>query len=223
MRPFIRAVLLALLSASAAPLGAQAAGPASASARPESVYVEVRNERDVPVTVYLKFGLFDRRLGEVAPGRSATLAVPDWATRDRSTLRLLVYAEGDAADLGTKAFVVQSPGRLELVIPARGWTPQSPEDTMTAVLAAEEVEATTITVENPRDRAVTVYAEHGDFDVRLGRVPAGGHATLRMPKAVVGHDRSVRIFVHPDGGTDLASSLLRVKRGEHLGLRVPKS
>ena len=223
MRPFIRTVLLALLCASAAPLGAPAGGATPAGARPESVYVEVQNERDVPVTVYVQYGLFDRRLGEVAAGQSATLAVPEWATRDRATLRLLVYAAGDAADLGSKAFVVQSPGRLALVIPARGWTPPAPEDTMTAVLATEEVEATTITVENPRDRAVTVYAEHGQFDVRLGRVPAGGRATLKMPKAVVGRDRSVRIFVHPDGGTDLASSLLRVKRGEHLGLRVPKT
>jgi hypothetical protein len=92
---------------------------------------------------------------------------------------------------------------------------------MPAGIPPEELADATLTVENPRGVAVTVFAEQGDFDVRLGQVPAHGRVTLRFPKSVADVVDSMRIFVHPDGGVDLASETLHVKRGEHLGLRVP--
>jgi hypothetical protein len=58
--------------------------------------------------------------------------------------------------------------------------------------------------------------------VRLGRVPARARATLRFPKYVVDRDRSLRIFVTPDGGTDMNTSSMHLRKGEHLALRVPK-
>lgn len=218
MRSTIAALLA--LGAIASPLAAQSGGT-SAATRAESVYVDIQNERPVPITVYLKSGRFDRRLVEVPARTTRMLTLPSWAVSGRNDVALLVHAEGQS-DLGFRTFIVRSGDRLSLQIPATGMLPSTPDDTMTAPLTPEELESTTITVDNPHDRAVTVYAEQGMYDVRLGIVPPRERATLRFPKSVVGRDRAVRIFVHPEGGTDLSSSLLRIRKGEHLGLKVPK-
>lgn len=202
----------------AGPLGAQAT---TAAARAESVYVEVNNERDARVTVYLRTGNFDRRLAVVPARETRMVLVPDWAVSGRSNVRLVLTPEGEV-DIGMRTFVVQSGNRMSITVPAHGALAPEPTDTMMAALTPEELEETTITVDNPRGRAVTVFAEQGQYDVRLGRVPARERATLRFPKYVVQRDRSVRVFVTPDGGTDMSTSLLRLKKGEHLALRVPR-
>lgn len=183
--------------------------------------VMVRNQRKAPVTVYLDYGPFDRRLGVVKALGNDTLRLPEYAVRGRLQVRLFAHPDGEAADLATQALALRSPARLVLVIPEWGKMPPAPEDTMMAVLPPEELEEATITIDNARSRAVTVFAQHPPFDVRLGRVDAGGRATLRFPKSVVGPGRAVSIIVHPDGGRDLASQLMQIKPGAHLGLRVP--
>jgi hypothetical protein len=218
MRALRIALSLGLLT-SAGSLGAQAAG-GGAPPR-DSVYVEVINERAARVTVYLRTGTFDRRLAVVPARETLMLPVPDWAVAGRSNVRLVLTPEGDV-DIGMRTFVVQSGNRMTITVPAHGSLPPEPADTMMAALTPEELEETTITVENPRNRAVTVFAEQGRYDVRLGRVPAGERATLRFPKYVVDRDRSLRIFVSPDGGTDMNTALMRLKKGEHLSLRVPQ-
>jgi hypothetical protein len=218
----MRALRIALslgLLASAGSLGAQAGGGGSPPR--DSVYVEVNNERDARVTVYLRTGTFDRRIAVVPARETRMVLVPDWAVSGRSNVRLVLTPEGDV-DLGMRTFVVQSGNRMSITVPAHGALPPEPADTMMAALTPEELEETTITVDNPRNRAVTVFAEQGQYDVRLGRVPARERATLRFPKYVVDRDRSLRIFVTPDGGTDMSTALLRLKKGEHLALKVPQ-
>lgn len=185
--------------------------------------VTVRNQRTTPATVFLEHGQFDRRLGVVAPGATATLPVllPGWAVRGRAEVRLFAHVEGDAGDLTTQRFALSSPARLAMTIPSYGDMVSPPEQRMTEVIPPEQLAEATITVDNPRDQAVTVYAERGSYDVRLGRVPARGRATLSFPTSVVFPDESIEIFVHPDGGRDLASQRFQVARGKHLGLRVP--
>jgi hypothetical protein len=183
--------------------------------------VTVHNQRNVPVTVYVEFGQFDRRLGVVQPYDAATLRLPAWAVRGRARVQLFVHPEGEADDLGTQQFALRPPGRLALVVPPRGRMPAASADTMMAIIPAEDLAEATLTVDNPRDRPVTVYAEHGTIDVRLGQVPARGRATLRFPRSVVLPNESIRIFIHPTGGRDLSSELLKIQRGEHLALRVP--
>ena len=196
--------------------------PAPRQVAQQGVVVDVQNERNVPVTVFIKAGPFDRRLAVVPARQTRQVALPDWATKDQRAVKLVIHAEGDVEDVGTRIYSVRSAGHLSVIVPAKGRMPVLPEDTMSAVLSREELAGTTITVENPRNRAVTVYAEHHPFDYRLGRVAPGGKATFQLPRATVGPDRAVKIFLHPDGGTDLASEKLYVKKGEHLGLRVPK-
>jgi hypothetical protein len=99
--------------------------------------------------------------------------------------------------------------------------PKPPTDGMTATIPPEELADATLTVQNPRAKPVTVFAEQGSsIDVRLGQAPAHGRATLRFPKSVV-RGEEVRVFVHPEGGFDLSAQTLHVHPGEHLGLGVP--
>lgn len=214
------ALCLALLGV-AGPLGAQAGVQPRAVAATDSVYVEVQNERDARVTVYLRTGNFDRRLAVVPARETRMLTLPEWAVQGRERVQLVLTPEGDV-DIGMRTFVVQSGNRMSITVPAHGTIPPEPGDTLMAVLTPDELEESTITVDNPRNKAVTIFAEQGQYDVRLGRVPAGERATLKIPKYVVDRDRSVRIFVTPDGGTDMATSLMRLRKGEHLALRVPK-
>jgi hypothetical protein len=183
--------------------------------------VTVQNNRPVPVTVYMEYGAFDRRLGIVPGQRTATLPLPAWAVNDRQSIQLFVHPEGEADDLATQEFSLTPPARLGMLVPATGSVAQTPTHTMRAVIPPEELADATLTVDNPRDRMVTVFAEHGAFDVRLGQVPAHSRVTLPFPKSVVGSDESIQIFVHPDRGVDLASATMQLRQGQHLGLRVP--
>ncbi|AHG92595.1 hypothetical protein J421_5060 (plasmid) [Gemmatirosa kalamazoonensis] len=92
---------------------------------------------------------------------------------------------------------------------------------MVAVIPPDALFEATLTVDNPRGVPVTVFAEPGTYDVRLGQVPACSRLTLRFPQSVVLPNSSLRVFVHPEGGPDLSSQLLKVAPGEHLALRVP--
>lgn len=184
--------------------------------------VTVQNNRGVPVTVYLEHGPFDRRLGVVQPFDMKALSLPGWAVRGRLRVQLFVHPEGEANDLSTQVFSLEPPARIAMVVPPRGGMP-TPPDTMTEMIPPEEMANATLTVDNARDRRVIVYARQGRFDVRLGEVAAKGRATLRFPKAVLLPSDEIVLFVHPEGGFDLSSQTLRVKKGEHIGLRVPAS
>jgi hypothetical protein len=184
--------------------------------------VTVQNQRKVPVTVYLEVGAFDRRLGVVQPTDVATLPLPGWVVRGHPRVRLFVHPEGEARDLSTQVFSLRAPVRIAMVVPAWGEMPAS-VDTMTAVIPPEQLAEATVTVDNARAKAVTVFARQGRFDVRLGRVEAGGRATLRFPKSVILPGNGIELFVRPDGALDLSSQVLTIRRGQHIGLRVPAS
>jgi hypothetical protein len=183
--------------------------------------VTVQNDRKVPVTVYMEYGQFDRRLGTVPARQTGTVPLPAWAVKDHERIQLFVHPEGELEDLATQEFSLQPPAQLGMIVPPWGAMPQAPTDTMTAVIPPEELADATLTVDNPRDKPVTVFADQDPFDVRLGQVPAHSRVTLRFPKSVVFPDESIRIFVQPEGGFDLASETLQVRPAEHLGLRVP--
>lgn len=195
--------------------------PLLAAVTDSSTYVvTVQNDRSVPTTVYLEYGRFDRRLGVVPPMQTAILPLPAWALEGRTSIQLFAHPEGEE-DLATQEFTVKPSERLAMVVPARGDMSATSHSRMRAVIPPEELSDATVTVDNPRDKPVTVFAEQGEFDARLGVVPAKGRATLAFPKAVILPSESVKIFVHPDKGFDLASQMLEVRAGAHLGIRVP--
>jgi len=81
-------------------------------------------------------------------------------------------------------------------------------------------ESTTITVRNTRKEPVVVYLDRGEFDIRLGTVGAHGTRTLELP-SFLREGENVMVFVHPEGGTDLATPAFTVNKGKNLDILVP--
>lgn len=184
--------------------------------------VTVQNDRTVPVTVYLQTGVFDRRLGIAAPLATTTLPLPSWAANGRM-VRLFAHPEDEPQDLASENFRVSPPGRIGMEVPTRAAMHRvASTDTMTEFIPPEEVADATLTVDNQRDVPVTVFASAGLVDARLGEVPAKSRATLRFPKSVITPLSTVGIILHPQGGRDLGSDYMRVRAGDHLGLKVPQ-
>lgn len=183
--------------------------------------VTVQNHRSVPVTVYIEFGQFDRRLGTVDANANKSLALPRWALAGHSSVRLYVHPEGALKNLGTQQLSLKAPTHLALIVPATGDMPNAAKEAMMESIPEDALADATLTVDNPRDVPVTIFAQQQQFDVRLGVVPANGKATLRFPKSVIDAGSSLRLVVHPEGGRDLASTSMKVATGQHLGLKVP--
>lgn len=200
-----------------------AAAPATTNDRQAPLArIEVQNDRKVPVTVFIERGSFDVRVGVVGPLQTSTLALPDWIANQRAEVAIFVHPEG-GRDLVSEHLTVHSGALLGLHVPVGDFTvmPTPPADTMSAVLTSGELNATTLTVNNPLTTAVTVYIEQGTFDIRVGTVAPQSTATLRLPEWLIKEQQTLEFFVHPQGGQDLASSRLEVRPGAHLGLRVP--
>lgn len=184
--------------------------------------VTVENHRKVSVTMYLEAGTFDRRLGVIPAMATSTVPLPSWAVRGNARVRLFARPTNEVADLVSEEFTLKPPGRIAMVIPTRAeMQTVAPTDTMSAVIPPEELANATLTVDNPRNVPVTVYAESGTFDVRLGQVAPRSRLTLRFPKSVISPFGTVEIFLHPQNGIDLSSDALKVRPGDHLGIRVP--
>ncbi|MCA0374555.1 MAG: hypothetical protein LCH84_02730 [Gemmatimonadetes bacterium] len=177
----------------------------------------VQNDRAAAVTVYARVNGVDRRLGVVPAGAVSSLAIPAWAASG-TTLQVVARADGEDRDLVTQSLALRGARRVGLLVPPRGGL--ATNDSMLVKLNADELASTTLTVNNPRDKAVTVYAEQGTYSVRLGEVRAGEQTTLRVPKSLVSRENTIRVFVRPAGGLDLATQLINLKSGDHLGVRV---
>jgi hypothetical protein len=183
-------------------------------------FVTVQNHRKVPVWLYLEHGRFDHRLGKVPANDTLSMPLPASVVHGQATVRLFVHPEGEAADLSSELFTLPRAARLTLVVPS--WSEmQAPADTMSAVIPPDVLDDASVTVDNPRNRPVTVFIRHGKFDTRIGVVPAVSRATLRFPTWVVDYDRSITIFAQPLGGPDLATERMKVAKGQHVGLRIP--
>lgn len=217
MRANATAVLLCLM-AGTSPLAAQTHPHERPGA--QGVAVTVQNNRAVPVTVFLEYGVFDRRLGEVAARSTAALVIPAWVVDEHPTAELFVHPEGEL-DLSSQELDLRHGQRLGLVVPEHGDMMPSPaREEMRAVLPPEELHETTLTVQNDRAEEITVYVERGPFDVRLGRVAGHATATLTIPLSVVDTDETIDVFVHPEHGMDLEAQTVHLRKGEHAGLRV---
>ena len=180
--------------------------------------VIVQNDRSTPVAIFLEARGIDRRLGVVPAGAVATLQFPAWAVNDRSAVRLLARPEGAGFSVATPSFAVSGAVRIGLLVPPSAGVAST--DSVPVPLTAEERASTTITIHNPRNTPMTVFAEQGVRSVRLGEVPANTQATLSFPKDLIKRGDAIRVFVRPVGGTDLATRALRLKTGDHLAVEI---
>ncbi len=212
------AIALATLSTDAAAQQAQPPMrlPATRVIGDTMKLVSVQNDRATPVTVYLEAGGIDRRLGTVVAGGVATLQLPAWAVNGR-TVRLLARPEGAGFSLATPAFPVSGAVRVGLLVPPSGG---ASIDSVPVPLTAEERASTTITIDNPRNKPMTLFAEQGVRSVRLGEVPANTQATLSFPKDLITRGDAIRVFVRPAGGADVATRALNLKTGDHIAVEI---
>lgn len=179
--------------------------------------VTVQNDRATPVAVYLEAAGIDRRLGVVAAGDVATLPLPSWAVNGRSTVRLLARPEGAGTSVATPLFPLSGTVRVGLLVPPSGI---ASIDSVPVPLTAEERASTTITIDNPRNKPMIVFAEQGVRSVRLGEIPANTQATLSFPKELIKRGDAIRVFVRPVGAADVATRALNLKTGDHIAVDI---
>ncbi len=195
-----------------------AAAPARAQESKNATTVTVQNNYHEPVTVFVEYGPFDRRIGEVKALSEATLPLPPSILRQNGEIQVFVHlARG--GDQASQWFHAAPGEQIAMIVPTA--TPASNE--IVAPLPPEDLSKTTLTVINDRPRSVVIFAQEGDgpFEVRLGKVAAEDTATLRFPRSVVRNDQTVQIDVQAAGGLDLESQEpLQLKPGEHLALRL---
>jgi len=183
----------------------------------------VENLRDVAATVYLEEGQFDRRLGIVPSETKEILQLPE-GLRDGEQIQVVVKPEGES-ELTSGDLEVKFGSNLDILVPEQGMGVLSP--VVPETIPEPPQGSTTVTVNNDYSVPVTVYIENGDFDTRIGSVPSKDEETLMIPDrlTVDGPEgmESVAIFVHPEGGLDMASHIFELKPGAHLLLKVPNA
>lgn len=179
--------------------------------------VTVQNNLAVPVSVFVEYGALDRRLGIVEALTVDTLRLPEWMVEQHESIQL--FAERPDGMAMASGWFECGPGQHWAMMVPGGEPMAAPE--MKAQIPIEELAETTLTVENPGDLDATIFAEEGPFEVRLGRVAAGDAATLSIPRTLVSDHDELVIFVQREGTFDLTSHTLKLKKGEHLGLRIP--
>ncbi len=178
----------------------------------------VDNTRNVPVVVYLERGVFDTRLGTVAPhGREIIKLPPNFP--DEQQVQIFVHPEG-GVDLGTQDLTIRNGMNVTLLVPTNdaGYVSRLPKE----VIPNPGKGTTTVTVQNGRSQQVTLFLQRGDLDIRLGVVPAHQDRTLAIPTWLTEQqEHRVELFVHPEGGFDLASQTFQLTPGAHLLVEVP--
>jgi hypothetical protein len=201
-------------------LGLAFAAPATARAdsppAKASPTVTVDNTRSVPVVVYLERGDLDTRVGKVAPDTKAVLPIPRYLGSDED-VRVFVQPE-NGIDLSSQEITVPKVGTLDIYVPRDNDGYVAPP---VETIPNPGVGTTTLTVLNSRASKVTVFVQYGDFDTKIGTVPADGIRTLDVPAWLVREPQDVTIFVHPKDGLDLATQDVTLKRGSHIEVKVP--
>jgi len=203
------------LAATRAPAAAQVKNVHRTTGQP--TILTVYNTRDVPVMVYLDRGQIETRLGSVGAHTETPLQLPS-SMEDGEEIDVLVHPKGDI-DLATGELPVTRGENLGIYVPTNdvGYIPPPPPRT----IPNPGKETTTVTVQNNRAVPVTVYIDHGEFDTRIGEIPANQQSTLGIPEWVVRRQTTAQFILTPRGQVELASPFLDLGKGSHLFVEVP--
>lgn len=181
--------------------------------------LKVDNARAVPVVVFLELGAYDSRIGTVPPHSQSEFRLPV-ALRDGEKVTFTVHPEG-GFDLTTpEGFTVHNGAPITLFVPLgdEGFVTKPPLE----VIPNPGFDGPTLTVDNPSGHAVVAFVEKGEFDTRVGMVPARDSKTFALPPHLTdGGRESIDVFVHVEGGTDLASETFDLSPDAHLVVKVP--
>ncbi len=192
--------------------------PALAASPPpqNDTKVNVQNDRPVSVDVYLQNGYFDTKIGTVAPDREASLNVPKYL--EGHDVQIFVRPK-IGLELETPDVTLPTRGHLDILVPDNdvGYVVQPRRD----MIPNPGINTTTLTVQNPRDQAVKVVVERGEFDTTIGTVEPDHTRTFDLPASLTRDGLDARIFVVPADGMELASWYFNLKPHEHLEVKVP--
>lgn len=200
------------LGALAVPSPAFAASPPARS----QAKITVQNDRPVAIDVYLQNGYFDTKIGTVAPDRETALNVPKYL--EGQDVQIFVRPQ-IGLELETPDVVLPTHGTLDILVPNNdvGYVVQPKED----VIPNPGPNTTTLTVRNPRDQAVEVVIERGEFDTTLGTVEPDHSRTFDLPASLTREPQDVKIFMVPTEGLELSSQYFLLKPHAHLEVKVP--
>ena len=220
MRAYIATVFATLaLTASATSALAQSSPtrlPTSTVSADSSKALLVQNDRATPVRLFIDAGRVDRLLGTVAPGAVSTLELPEWALTGQRNLTVVARNASDDRAIASYSVAVDAGKRLGLLVPPADGLPAG--DSLVTMLPTGSATAATVTVDNSRDRAVSVYAEQGLRFVKLGEVQAKSQMTLAIPSSLVRNPDAIRLFARPLGAAQLSTGALQLKEGDHVGV-----
>lgn len=180
--------------------------------------ITVQNDRHTAVTLYVDAGRIDRAIGTVNAGALATLELPEWALRGQRTVKLVARADGEPNAVASYTLPVNDNRRLGLLVPPSSGLPAG--DSILVTMPKGVGTAATVTVDNARDAAVTVYAEQGLRFVKLGEVDAKQQATLALPASMLESKEPLRVFARPEGALQRGTQALRLKAGDHIAVIV---
>jgi len=208
-----------LLASATFVIGTLAApAPAFAAAPPPKVpaTITVQNDRPVPIDVYLQSGYFDTKIGSVAADGLTVLHIPRYL--DGTDAQIFVRPQ-IGLELETPEVALPTHGTLDILVPDNdvGYVVQPNQD----AIPNPGVNTTTLTVRNPRDDAVKVVIERGDFDTTIGTVPADHVRTFDLPASLTREPQDVKIFVVPTDGLELMSQYFMLRPRAHLEVKVP--
>jgi ribosomal protein L21E len=210
---------LLLAGATFALCGVAAPTPAWADSPPprSDTQIKVQNDRPVPVDVYVQDDYFDTKVGTVAPDRVTSLDVPKYL--EGHHVQIFVRP-AIGLELETPEVVLPTRGHLDILVPDNdvGYVVQRETD---EVMPSPGANTTTLTVSNPRDDAVRVVVERGEFDTTIGTVAPDHIRTFDLPASLTREPQDVRVFVVPNDGFELGSQYFMLRPHAHLVVRVP--
>lgn len=180
--------------------------------------ITVQNDRHTAVTLFVETGRTDRAIGTVEAGAVSTLEMPAWALRGQRNLKLVARAEGEGNDVAAYTLQVNDNRFLGLLVPPSAGLPSS--DSILVTMPAGLGSATTVTIDNVRDQAVSVFAEQGLMFMKLGDVAANQQGTLALPASMLKNKNEIRVFARPDGAAQRSTQALRLKEGDHIAVIV---
>ena len=174
------------LCAVAAPTPAWAASPPPRS----DTQIKVQNDRPVSVDVYVQNGYFDTKVGTVAPDGVTSLDVPKYL--EGHDVQIFVRP-AIGLELETPDVTLPTHGHLDILVPNNdvGYIAQRETDEL---IPNPGTNTTTLTVSNPRNDAVKVVVERGDFDTTIGTVAADHIRTFDLPASLTREPQDVQIF-----------------------------
>jgi hypothetical protein len=193
--------------------------------------VTVQNERNDHVAVYIErvgspvIGnvlAMNALIGEVAPASTSTFELPEWAMEQLEGDLTFVLQVAGQGQLEPVRFAADSGDDLGIIVVE--------QDDLTETLEAPTVEPgeASVTVLNNRAVPVLVLMEHmvdgrgAPVHILIGTASPDSDTTFPIPSPLVGEGDELRFVLHPVGGPDMPTQVMRLGDEARIEIVVPE-